>query len=74
LSQTVIGSLTGYSQGKVSAIMSGSQQVTAPEVCSSASPTAVRMPDQARMAHASPRTTWQPQLISSKLALKVLRS
>ncbi|MEU6425620.1 helix-turn-helix transcriptional regulator [Microbispora sp. NPDC046973] len=49
LSQTAIGSLTGYSQGKVSAIMSGSQQVTALEVFERIAD-GLHMPDQARMA------------------------
>ncbi|GAB3140811.1 helix-turn-helix transcriptional regulator [Microbispora hainanensis] len=49
LSQTVIGSLTGYSQGKVSAIMSGSQQVIALEVFERIAD-GLHMPDQARMA------------------------
>ncbi|TLP54504.1 helix-turn-helix domain-containing protein [Microbispora triticiradicis] len=49
LSQTAIGSLTGYSQGKVSAIMSGSQQVTALEVFERIAD-GLHMPDQACMA------------------------
>jgi tetratricopeptide (TPR) repeat protein len=49
LSQTVIGSMTGFSQGKVSAIMNGSQQVTALDVFDRVAD-GLRMPDQARMA------------------------
>nr|GLJ83713.1 hypothetical protein GCM10017588_24410 [Microbispora rosea subsp. aerata] len=49
LSQTAIGGLTGYSQGKVSAIMSGNQQVTALEVFERIAD-GLNMPDQARMA------------------------
>ncbi|KAA9380831.1 helix-turn-helix domain-containing protein [Microbispora cellulosiformans] len=49
LSQTAIGSLTGYSQGKISAIMSGSQQVTALEVFERIAD-GLHRPDQARMA------------------------
>lgn len=49
LSQTYIGSVTGLSQGKVSAIMSGSQQVTAFEVFERVAD-GLDMPDAARMA------------------------
>ncbi|WP_203887770.1 helix-turn-helix domain-containing protein [Planotetraspora kaengkrachanensis] len=49
LSQTVIGSMTGFSQGKVSAIMNGSQQVTALEVFERLAD-GLNLPDPARMA------------------------
>ncbi|WP_433509927.1 helix-turn-helix domain-containing protein [Nonomuraea sp. CA-143628] len=56
LSQTSIGSVTGLSQGKVSAIMSGSQQVIAFEVFERVAD-GLNMPDAARMALGlAPRT------------------
>ncbi|WP_158088561.1 helix-turn-helix domain-containing protein [Thermoactinospora rubra] len=56
MSQTHIGSVTGMSQGKVSAIMSGNQQVTAFEVVERVAD-GLGMPDAARMALGlAPRT------------------
>ncbi|GAB3903710.1 hypothetical protein GCM10027612_70550 [Microbispora bryophytorum subsp. camponoti] len=73
LSQTAIGSLTGYSQGKVSAIMSGSQQVTALEVFERIAD-GLHMPDQARMALGLAPATWPPQPSHGRIpAQQVLR-
>lgn len=56
LSQTTIGSMTGMSQGKVSGIMGGNQQVTALEVLERIAD-GLGFPDEARLALGlAPRT------------------
>nr|BFE84231.1 hypothetical protein GCM10020093_068320 [Planobispora longispora] len=63
VSQTAIGSMIGMSQGKVSGIMSGSQQVTALEVFERIAD-GLDMPDAARLALGlAPRTASVPAIL-----------